>query len=442
MAYTNIIPVHRLDNALHYVMDEAKTSQPKLEVSLEDAIGEALNKGNSQQELFVDAIGCTCETAFEDMCQIKKMWHKEKGVQGFHLIQSFAPGEVSPQLAHKIGMELAQELLGDEFQVVVSTHLDRKHIHNHLVWNSVSMRTGKKYRSNEKSYVTVIRSCSDRLCQKYGLSIIQTEKSESVARLYAQWMAEQAGQPTWKTSIKEDIDSVVTMVFTWKQFLNRMEGKGYTFRLDRIHVTLTPPGKQRPVRLKTLGRNYTPEALQRRILSPKRTLLAGRKIMRSKRLKLCGKGWPVRRVTGLRALYLSYLYKMGISRKKPRYCSYAVRADIRRLDQRIEQMRFLSVNRIDSREQLYAIRIEKEKQIAVLVKQRQKLYRYEPKSPQIPVLTEQLQRLRKTVKLCRNIEQQSVEMEQRMQAARQEEQQWRERSQTQKYSMFKEQRRE
>ena len=110
MAYTNIIPVHRLDNALHYVMDEAKTSQPKLEVSLEDAIGEALNKGNSQQELFVDAIGCTCETAFEDMCQIKKMWHKEKGVQGFHLIQSFAPGEVSPQLAHKIGMELAQEL--------------------------------------------------------------------------------------------------------------------------------------------------------------------------------------------------------------------------------------------------------------------------------------------------------------------------------------------
>lgn len=439
MAYTNIIPVHRLDNALHYVMNEAKTSQPEPEVSLEDAIGEALNKGNSQQELFVDAIGCTWETAFEDMCQIKKMWHKEKGVQGFHLIQSFAPGEVSPQLAHKIGMELAQELLGEEFQVVVSTHLDRKHIHNHLVWNSVSMRTGKKYRSNEKSYVTGIRECSDRLCQKYGLSIIQTEKSESVARPYAQWMAEKAGQPTWKTSIKEEIDSVVAMVFTWKQFLNRMEEKGYTFRLDRTHVTLTPPGKQRPVRLKTLGRNYTPEALQWRILSPKRTLPAGRKTMRSKTLKLQGKS--LHKITGLRALYFSYLYKMGIYRKKPRYFSYAVRDDVRKLDQRIEQMRFLSANQIDSREQLYAIRMEKEKQITVLVKQRQKLYRYEPKSPQIQVLTGQLQTLRKTVKLCRNIEKQSVEMEQRMQAARQEEQRWRERHQTQKYSMFKEKRR-
>ncbi len=289
--------------------------------------------------------------------------------------------------------------------------------------------------------MTVIRICSDRLCQKYGLSIIQTEKSESVSRPYAQWMAEQAGQPTWKTSIQEDIDSVVAEVFTWKQFLSRMEEKGYTFRLDRAHITLTPPGKQRPVRLKTLGRNYTPEALQRRILSPKRTLPTGRKTMRSKTLKLCGKGWPVRRVTGLRALYLSYLYKMGISRKKPQYCSYAVRADIRRLDQRIEQMRFLSVNRIDSRQQLYSIRMEKEKQIAVLVKQRQKLYRYEPKSPQIPVFTEQLRELRRTVKLCRNIEQQSVEMEQRMKDAQKEEQQSREQKQKEKRPIFKEKRR-
>ena len=343
-------------------------------------------------------------------------------MQGFHLVQSFAAGEVSPELAHQIGLEFSERLLGGEFQAVVSTHLNTKCIHNHIVWNSVSMKTGRKYRSNEKSYVTGVRRISDELCRKYHLSVIDTEKSERVARPYAQWLAEQNGNPTWKTPIQQDMDAAIAASLTWKQFLRALEQRGYAFRFDRKYPTLLLPGNGRTVRFKTLGKQYTPEALQRRILYPKPPRRAGKEQPPANRfLLLLGETQP-RKLTGLRALYFSYLYKVGALRKKPRYPSYAVREDIRKLDKRIEQAEFIFQNKIENRGQLNAIRQKAEDEIAVLVKQRQKLYRYEPGSPQIGVLTEQLKKLRHTVKLCRNIEIHSVEIEQRLQAAQVEEQ--------------------
>lgn len=426
MAYTSVIPVHRLDNAIDYTLDEKKCSRRENEKSLEGEINKALNKDKTEQDLFQSAIGCTCETAFEDMCRIKEMWHKEKGVQGFHLVQSFAAGEVSPELAHQIGMEFAGQLLGGEFQAVVSTHLNTKCIHNHIVWNSVSMKTGRKYRSNEKIYVTQVRQISDELCRKHGLSVIHTEKSERVARPYAQWLAEQNGTPTWKTPIRQDVDNAIAASFTWKQFLRTLEKQGYAFRFDRKYPTLILPGTGRTVRFKTLGKSYTPEAIQNRILYPKPPYRAGKQTPPTSRFLLLLGEKPSRKLSGLRALYYSYLYKVGALPKKPRYPSYAVREDIRKLDQRIEQAEFIFKNHIEDRGQLHAIRQKAEDEIAVLIKQRQKLYRYEPGSPQITALTEKLRQLRHTAKLCRNIEIHSIEMEKRLQAAQMEEQRRRE----------------
>lgn len=422
MAYTSIIPVHRLDNALDYTTNEKKCSRAENEASLESVVDEALNRDRSEQDLFLSAIGCTTDSAFADMCRVKQMWHKEKGVQGFHLVQSFAAGEVTPELAHTIGMQMAEQLLHGQFQVVVSTHLNTKCIHNHLVWNSVSLQNGRKYRSNRKSYVTEIRRISDDLCREYGLSVIDTEKSERTARPYAQWLAEQNGRPTWKTVIQQDIDAAVTAAFTWNQFLRILEGQGYTFQLNRKYITLQPPGKERPVRFKTLGWQYTPESIQRRILYPKPPIPAGKRTPPARHLRLKAGTLPTRRLTGLRALYFSYLYKMGALKKKPRYVSYAVREDIRRLDQRIEQMNFVFKNRIEDRGQLAEIRQEAEAKITALIKERQKLYRYEPGSPQIDCLTGQLKQLRHTAKLCRNIEVQSLEMEERLRARMKEQQ--------------------
>ena len=344
-------------------------------------------------------------------------------MQGFHLVQSFAAGEVSPELAHQIGLEFADRLLGGNFQAVVSTHLNTKCVHNHIVWNSVSMKTGRKYRSNERTYVTGVRKISDELCVKHHLSVIRTEKSERVARPYAQWLAEQNGAPTWKTPIQQDLNAAVSASLTWKQFLRALEQKGYAFRFDRKYPTLILPGSGRTVRFKTLGKQYTPEAIQNRILYPKSPHRAGKEHPPANRfLLLLGETQP-RRLSGLRALYFSYLYKMGALPKKPRYPSFTVRQDIRRLDQRIEQAEFIFQNKIEDRGQLHAIRQKAEDEIAVLIKQRQKLYRYEPGSQQIGLLTEQLKKLRHTAKLCGNIETHSIEMEQRLQAARIEEQQ-------------------
>lgn len=219
---------------------------------------EVLNRDRSERDLFLSAIGCTTDSAFADMCRVKQMWHKEKGVQRFHLVQSFAAGEVTPELAHTIGMQMAEQLLHGQFQVVVSTHLNTKCIHNHLAWNSVSLQNGRKYRSNHKIYVTEIRHLSDTLCREYGLSVIDTEKSERTARSYAQWLAEQNGQPTWKTAIQQDIDAAVTAAFTWNQFLRILEEKGYTFQLNRKYITLQPPGKERPGPIQDAGQPLHP----------------------------------------------------------------------------------------------------------------------------------------------------------------------------------------
>ena len=413
MAYTSIIPVHRLDNAIHYALDEKKCSRVQNKESLEGELDKALNKDQSEQDLFQSAIGCTCDTAFEDMCQIKKIWHKEGGVQGFHLVQSFAAGEVTPELAYQIGQEFAEQLLGGRFQAVISTHLNTKCIHNHIVWNSVSMVDGKKYRSNAKTYITQVRRISDELCRKYYLSVIDTQKSEKVARPYVQWLAEQNGKPTWKTPIRQDVDTAVLVAFTWNQFVRELEKKGYALCLQGKYFTLTPPGRDRPVRFKTLGENYTPEAIRRRILEPKPFLLAGKK---SRRRKLRTGGKSLRKLTGLRALYFSYLYKMGALPRRPSRSSFAVREDIRRLDKRIAQMLFLSKHCIDNREQLAALEKEAESEISALLRKRRMLYQQKSNPPDLAVLNEKLHDLRKTAKFCREIAEQSAEMEKRMRA--------------------------
>ena len=347
----------------------------------------ALNKEKTEQDLFCSSIGCTLETAFADMCRVKQMWHKEGGVQGFHLVQSFAAGEGSPELVHQIGMELAEQLLGGRFQAVVATHLNTGHLHNHIVWNSVSMTDGKKYRSNARTYVTQVRRISDELCRKHHLSVIDTEKSERAARPYAQWLAEQDGRPTWKTAIRQDVDAAIAVSLTWNQFVREMEQKGYALRLQGKYFTLKPSGRERPVRFKTLGESYTPEAIRRRILEPKPFLPAGKNIRRGKLRK--GKR-PLRRLTGLRALYFSYLYKMGALPRKPARSGFAVREDIRRLDRRIKQMKFLSEHRIDSREQLAVLEKEAETEISELLRKRRMLYRENAGPPDVAVLNERL----------------------------------------------------
>ena len=388
MAYTSVLPVHRLERSIDYVKDRTKTT--KSAGSLEEAIDYALNREKTEETIFEDAMGCTCENAYADMVKTKERFHKKGGVQGYHLVQSFAEGEVSPELAHLIGQELAEQLLKGQFEVVITTHLNTSHYHNHLVWNSVSMADGKKYHSNAKSYFTEVRRISDDLCRKYGLSVIQTNQGKAMH--YAQWKAEAEGKPTWRTAIRMDIRDAIGVSFSWSQ--------------------LKTPDMERYVRLRSLGNGYGEAEIREKILRPKIQQVYGKTQVQ----------FPKRKLTGLQKLYFSYLYRMGVLQQKPKRISYAVRSDIRKLDLRIRQMEFLQKEGINTREELAAYRKPLEEQVLSLMKERRTLYRKEPGGMRIQEINGELKELRKKIRLSQQIEIQSKEMEERLKRAKEQEQ--------------------
>ena len=386
MAYTSLIPVRRLDRAVKYVRDKSKTTKPS---SLEEAVDYALNRDKTESVCFETGLSCLCETAFFDMRANNLRWHKTGGVQGYHLVQSFAEGEVTPELAHQIGVELADQLLSGRYQAIVTTHLNTSHIHNHIVWCAVALDNGRKYHSNARSYYTEVRAKSDALCRQYGLSVIETPESERGKRQYAKWQAETSGQPTWRTAIRMDVDEAISMALTWRQFLAILEQKGY------------------------LGKAYTPEAIRQRILYPKRpfTPAAGW------RGRLHGNYRKARKLTGLRALYYRYLYELGALPRKPQRLSYTVRQDIRNLDKRIRQMEFLSRHGIDTLAQLDAYRQVQEKTVSDLLAERRQLHKAESDDAieaRLEQITQALKPLRRDIRLCRQIAEQSVQMRERL----------------------------
>ena len=409
MAYTSVIPVRRLDRAVKYVMNKEKTTA----VSLQDALDYAANRDKTEQSCFESSYACTLETAFADMRQTKERWHKSGGVQGYHLVQSFAAGEVTPELAHQIAKELADRVLGGRYEYVIGTHLNTGHIHSHIVWNSVSCVDGKKYRSNYKSYVTEIRAVSDELCRKYKLSVIDTENSKHVAKPYVEWLAEKNGQPTWRTAIRQDVDEAIQQSLTWRQFLNALERNGYEVRMGRKYPVLRPSGKERFVRFKTLGKRYTPEAIQTRILYPR----SYRPYVENPPGRLRS-GKPRRKLTGLRALYYRYLYELGALPRKPRRPSYAVRQDAYKLDQRIRQMEFLSKNSIDTLAQLETHRKALQTEIGQLQTKRKQLPKTDDVQLQCESVHTALKQLRQEERLCRKIAEHSLEVQQHLTEAR------------------------
>ena len=413
MAYTSVIPVRRLDRAVKYVMNKEKTTA----VSLQDALDYAANRDKTEQSCFESSYACTLETAFADMRQTKERWHKSGGVQGYHLVQSFAAGEVTPELAHQIAKELADRVLGGRYEYVIGTHLNTGHIHSHIVWNSVSCVDGKKYRSNYKSYVTEIRAVSDELCRKYKLSVIDTENSKHVAKPYVEWLAEKNGQPTWRTAIRQDVDEAIQQSLTWRQFLNALERNGYEVRMGRKYPVLRPSGKERFVRFKTLGKRYTPEAIQTRILYPRsyRPYVENPPTIQHGRLR---SGKPRRKLTGLRALYYRYLYELGVLPRKPRRPSYAVRQDAYKLDQRIRQMEFLSKHNIDTLAQLETHRKALQTEIGQLQTKRKQLPKTDDVQLQCESVHTALKQLRQEERLCRKIAEHSLEVQQHLTEAR------------------------
>ena len=213
------------------------------------------------------------------------------------------------------------------------------------------------------------------------------------------------------------MDDAIRQSLTWRQFVAALQDKGYELRFNRKYPVLRPPGKERFVRFKTLGKNYTPEVIQNRLLYPQFNRCFVENLPRVQYGRLHGDK-PRRKLTGLRALYYRYLYELGALPRKPRRPSYAVRQDAYKLDQRIQQMEFLSRNSIDTLTQLETYRQAKLGEIVQLTAERKSLYKANPDSSRIQQITAALKQLRQEERLCRKIAEHSLEVQQHLTEAR------------------------
>ena len=185
MATTKIWKVEsRIDNAINYIKNKDKTKNECYEFGMDkfenvrDVLMYATNADKTEKQFYVTGINCKVENAAKEMEFVKIINGKTDGILAFHGEQSFKDGEVTPELAHEIGVRLANEMWGDRFQVVVTTHLNTDHIHNHFVLNSVSFKDGKKYYSNREN-TALLRKTSDELCEEYGLSVLEEKTCKS-----------------------------------------------------------------------------------------------------------------------------------------------------------------------------------------------------------------------------------------------------------------------
>ena len=224
MAYDKIIPIRRrLDHCLAYAANEHKTD---LAAALH-YIGNERKTAPPHADSLQTGINCTVETAYAEMQATKRRWDKCGGILGYHIIHSYAPGEVTPQEAHAAGVEFACRLLGERYEAVVATHLDREHLHCHIVFNSVSLVDGSKYRSDFKSYFGTLRGTSNAVSRERGLSVIEPEHE---GRHYAEWDAEKHSRPTVRGMVRADVDAALLRSRSFPDFLTRLRAQGYEVR--------------------------------------------------------------------------------------------------------------------------------------------------------------------------------------------------------------------
>ena len=238
----------------------AVTKTHPIKSTLKAAIDYICNPAKTDGSLLVSAYGCSAETA-----DIEFAWTRRHAIDkgenlGRHLIQAFAPGEVTPEEAHQIGLELAKEILGGKYEFVLTTHIDRGHIHNHVIWNAVSFADHKHYHSNKRSYYE-IRRASDRLCKEHGLSVIVPgqEKGKS----YVEHQAVRNGT-SYKAKLKSVIDRLLPACADLEYLLRRLQEEEYEIRRGK-YISCRASDQERFTRLKTLGIDYTEEALAARI---------------------------------------------------------------------------------------------------------------------------------------------------------------------------------
>ena len=424
MATTSLWHIEgRLKDLIDYVENPEKTKAktPGLQ-DLYNVFSYVQRPEATQKGEYVTALNCLRETALRQMILTKKRYGKTDGYIAWHGYQSFKPEEVTPQLAHEIGVKLAKEMWGDRFELIVTTHLDKEHIHCHFCFNSVSFRDGGKYNYSKAERKRMVE-ISDRLCREYGLSVIEKPR-KAPSRLV--WLDEKDGKPTrynvYRADVREAIDFSRTPYYM-EDYLRR---KGYITDFTGKHWKIRLPQYEHFTRLDTLDERWTPENIRR---SMGRYATFGNHrayISYPPQMPQELSDWfrPFHKTSHIYKLYLHYCYLLGYLPKHTDYkpTSPYLKEDLRKLDELSQQVRYMGKYGIETINDLYADREKIQRDMDTLIARRTKLQNRIRRA--VPAeketlrqekvgVTDQITALRKQLKLNKAIEVRSAKIQEK-----------------------------
>lgn len=423
-----------LTRAIDYATDSRKTALKSAGErdgsDIGNVIGYASDGGKTLSGRYVTALNCNATYAKEQFETIKKRFGKEDGILAFHAYQSFADyDDITPDMAHEIGVKLAEELWGDRFQVIVATHLNTKCLHNHFVINSVSFVDGKKYHDCRSAY-RHMREVSDSLCRLHGLTVIEKPTGRGEPLHLSQ--LEKAGMPTRYNMARQAVDEAIALSLNLREFELHLKRLGYHVQINprRKYWTVTPKGWKKPIRLMRLGKEYTNERIMQRLYANPESVrfksFQMPKPLKRQYLLLMRKD-RIGKVGGLRGLYLKYCYMLGYL---PKYTQDAnkvpeiLREDLLKCEKYTKQIRLLSKYEIHTDEELFSFLKQKEHEKEDITEKREVLRkeyrRVLPESEkkklkaQIAALTSTLKDIRGEVRLAEDIKVSAEDMAKKM----------------------------
>ena len=421
MAVTKIWKViKRVDHVVDYATNKEKT---KIQMSpngmiaddLKDVIDYARNSDKTEEEYFVTGINCEPQSAYEEMQDTKLFYNKCDKILAFHGYQSFARGETTPEIAHKIGVELAHQIWGDRFQVVVTTHLNTKCLHNHFVINSVSFKDGYKYYDNHTTY-SRIRHISDELCKEYGLSVIEEKPTKKTNLNYANFYEKSKYTNNYEINAKRDLDLAIRQAYSYNDFEYLMKKLDYEIIYRANKISIRHRNYNRNIRIeRRFGEEYSIDNIRRRILEEEAVRVPFIEDYYRKVKYPFAKRHKRAKAKGFIALYLHYCYLLKVFPTIPQQrLPVSIRADVARMDELSEEAKLLSNNKIKTIEDLKSYETQLTIKIGTLSSDRESLWTKRRLSKDnnekkllvkdIGILNTKIEFLRKEVELTKDIE--------------------------------------
>lgn len=424
MATTKLWSVKgRVDSAVNYITNKDKTKNECYDYgmdkyeSIRDVMWYVTNSDKTEKQFYVSGINCKVENAVQEMQFVKEFFGKKKGILAFHGEQSFKEGEVTPELAHEIGVKLAEEMWGDRFQVVVTTHLNTKHIHNHFVLNSVSFKDGYKYYSNREN-TALLRKTSDELCEEYGLSVLKEKICKSGIN-FENYYRKSLSNSNYYVFAKEDIDYAIKHSYTLKQFQQMLVSMGYNYyyRADKLSVKREP--HKRNIRVeRAFGEDYSLENIERRILENeliKYEKIVPYKIFNCRYFTARDRIKKKYKPKGIVALYYYYRFLFGFHKENNIQYKLTpkMREEVRKMDHFSEKIRFLCKYKLETIDSVENLKEQKLREKQDILNTRNRLYYKRSNidseaekneiTKKIMLVTTELSKVKKEIKLCNEI---------------------------------------